>query len=325
MSASKARQLFCQLCGQPLVGQGKLFHHPDWLQGKALRVCETCEHNKPRCRVCGLPMGAPTPNGVCTICSASQRICLVCGKLIHEKYLEFDGVGPYCMACYQERARCDVCSAPLTDEHWRLSDGRVMCAYCHRTAIYSAADATTLYEEMKIIVVQELGLTLNIPTGLALVDRNQLAEVIRQQEEAARASGQVEPGAASNQELNPQLTLGLYARRGMRRGIYVQTGLPRLLFLQVAAHEYTHAWQGENCPTLVMLRGAIVHEGLAEWVAYRIMEHYGYQRGQERMLDRQDVYGQGLRWALELEARHGIDGVLRVCRADLAEYHRAEE
>jgi hypothetical protein len=181
----------------------------------------------------------------------------------------------------------------------------MMCAQCHTTAIYTPSAASALYEEMKSLIAQKLSLTLNVPTGLALVDRNQLADVIRQQQEVRRANG----GEIS--ELDPQRTLGIYARRGMRRGIYVQTGLPRLLFLQVAAHEFTHAWQGENCP---LLRTVVPHEGIAEWVAYLILGHYGFPKGQERMLARQDVYGQGLRWALDMEARQGMAGVLDACR-----------
>jgi hypothetical protein len=157
-----------------------------------------------------------------------------------------------------------------------------MCEHCHVTAIYASGDAVELYEEMKAVVVHLLDLQLNVPTGLALVDRNQLAEVIRQQAlippsrpisatppsilpaqtgETDKAGSSFFPSPSSNStaasgmsaggsdweaELDPERTLGIYARRGMRRGIYVQTGLPRMLFLQVAAHEYAHAWQGET-------------------------------------------------------------------------------
>ena len=149
-----------------------------------------------------------------------------------------------------------------------------------------------------------LGLSLNVPTGLALVDRNQLAEVIRQQYERL-------PGDAHLNELDPHTTLGLYARRGIRRSIYVQSGLPIILFLQVAAHEYAHPWQGENCP---ILRDLLVHEGFAEWVAYKVLDYYGYSHNQERMIARQDIYGQGLRWALEIENKYGVEGLLQACR-----------
>jgi hypothetical protein len=152
---------------------------------------------------------------------------------------------------------------------------------------------------MKSIVAQTLGLTLNIPTGLGLVDRNQLAEIIVKQ-----SNGQ--------QSLDPEKTLGVYARRGIRRGIYVQSGLPRTLLLQIIAHEYAHAWQGENTP---LLREPIIHEGFAEWVAYKVMGHYRLTRQQVRMQSRLDVYGQGLKWALGVEANQGITGLIEACRS----------
>jgi hypothetical protein len=264
-----------------------------------------CFRQKPRCRLCGLPVAFDSPNGVCTTCRESLRFCLACGVPIADKFFEFDGVGPYCQSCAQERPPCDICGAPLTDERWQLSDGRNMCAHCHLTAIYAPAAAHTLYEEMKAVVLQQLGFKLNVPTGLALVDRNQLGEVLRQQQDALPA------GEINSNGLDLQRTLGVYARRGMRRGLYVQTGLPRMLFLQVAAHEYAHAWQGENLP---VLRDALLHEGFAEWVAYRLVGFYGFTRGQERMLDRHDIYGQGLKQVLGLEAKQGVNGVVEACR-----------
>lgn len=296
---------FCQLCGQEIAGKGNKYRHKQWPRGVTLNICNNCDVNKPRCRVCDLPMASGAANGVCMTCSESLRFCLSCGKPIDGKYLEFDGIGPYCQTCYRDRPPCDVCTAPLTNEKWRLSDGRVMCANCHATAIYAKDAATALFEEMKTIVSRDLGFSLNVPTGLALVDRNQLAGVIQHQQEVAQAGG------SGTNELDPQRTLGLYARRGMRRGIYVQTGLPRMLFLQVAAHEFAHAWQGENCP---LLRNVIAHEGFAEWVAYRVLGYYGYKSGKERMLAREDVYGQGLDWALKLESEQGTAGVIEACR-----------
>lgn len=300
-----AAPLFCHLCGKRIAGPNKVLRHKEWPRNLSMRICMDCYQNKPRCKVCSMSMAAASVNGVCTTCSQTLQICLACAKQVKGKYFEFDGVGPYCQQCYQERSPCDICGAPLTDENWRLSDGRVLCALCHMTAIYTTADAATLFEEMKSVVAQSMDLRLNVPTGLALVDRNQLAEVIRQQQEAMHASG------GGTGELDPLRTLGIYARRGMRRGLYVQTGLPRMLFLQVAAHEYAHAWQGENCP---LLRGGMFHEGFAEWVAYRVLGHYGYERGQERMCSRTDVYGQGLKWVLDLETKHGRKSIFEACR-----------
>jgi hypothetical protein len=325
-SPVKSTVSFCQLCGQKISGPGKTFHHKKWPRGVVLRVCQVCYERQPRCRICDIPMAAPlnageqSRNGLCTTCrdqsetNLSKRLCLACGRTVTGKYYEFDGVGPYCRDCFRKRPPCDVCGAPLTNEKWQLSDGRITCAHCHSTAIYSPQDAAILYEEMKKIVVQRLGLKLNVPTGLALVDRNQLREVIHRQADPNLKSN---PGVQQEdtwRELDPQRTLGIYARRGMRRAIYIQTGLPRMLFLQVATHEYAHAWHGENCPTL---RDPLVHEGFAEWMAYNVMGYFRYTKGQERMLARNDVYGQGLRWALELDSRLGESGVIDSCRRSI--------
>lgn len=315
---------YCQLCGSLIpaypgsVGQqagragGTLLsqqfwelHHKDWPRDLKLRVCQDCYQNKPRCRICKLPMGAPSPNGVCITCQQVLNPCLSCGQKIEKRYFEFDGVGPYCENCLKKRSGCDVCAAPLTDEYWQLSDARKVCAYCHASAVYLPVTAVALYEEMKAVITQQMGLKLNVPTGLALVDRNQLSEVIRQQAAANSENGLLDNG------LDPQRTLGIYARRGIRRAIYLQTGLPRMLFIQVAAHEYAHAWQGENCP---LLHNALFYEGFAEWMAYHLIGFYGYNKGRERMMERNDIYGQGLKWALDIEARQGRDGVLQACR-----------
>ena len=237
-------------------------------------------------------------------------------------------------------SNCDLCGvaspplAPLVAPRfsvgggvggsWQLSDGRIYCAACHATAVTRPAEAAALYSDMTKSAAQFLGLTLNVPTGLALVDRNQLAEVIQT---VVKVPG-LHPHPAS--ALDPQRTLGIYARQGIRRGIYVQTGLPRRLFLQVAAHEFAHAWQAENCPTL---SDAVIREGFAEWIAYRLWRETGglstngvrapvrvhewggeVARELEVMLSRDDLYGQGLRWALDMEKQAGVQGVILACR-----------
>lgn len=305
---------YCPFCGQTIAGRGRYFHHPAWAPEARLRICDRCAEERPRCGECGLPLAGTagaidaSGAGLCADCRRSLRVCLACGKPVAGKSYFYDGIGPYCEVCRQSRPPCDVCGGPLSYEYWELSDGRAVCAACHTTAVYSPEAAASLYAELKEVISTDLGLTLNIPTGLAMVDRHGLRQVIDRQSSGGpkMVTSASPPGA-----LDANHTLGLYARRGMRRGIYIQTGLPRLLFLQVAAHEYGHAWQGENCP---LLRDPIIHEGFAEWVAYHVSGRFGDRRGQERMRSRRDVYGNGLRWALAVEAREGPAGVLRACR-----------
>lgn len=209
------------------------------------------------------------------------------------------------MDCIKTHKACDVCGAPLSDKRWLMSDGRVICARCQMTSVFTPDQATALYDEMKIKVRASPGIALNIPTGLGLVDRLQLGEVIRTQQSlhADRGFGPHVP--------DPDQALGIFVRQGIRRGIYMLTGLPRVMFLQVACHEYTHAWQSENCP---LLRDPLLQEGVAEWVGYKLIGQYGYTDNQRKMIERRDLYGEGLRWALDFESIYGESGVLEACR-----------
>ncbi len=295
---------YCHLCGAPLGEGSRIFRHKKWPRQMSLKVCATCQESKPKCCHCGLPMAAESLNGACSTCNQAYRLCLACGKPARRAYY-FEDVGPYCSRCLKTQPPCDLCSAPLTRQSWKLSDGRIFCALCHATGVFTPAEAASIFEELKALLVRTLGISLNIPTGLALVDRRQLRAIIEQQ------SREVSEPSGGSHELDPERTLGIYVRRGLRRGIYVQSGLPRMLFLQIAAHEYAHAWQGENCP---LAMEPVQHEGLAEWVAYHTLATYNYQRERQRMLRREDFYGQGLRWALKLEARAGMQAVLDQCR-----------
>ena len=44
------------------------------------------------------------------------------------------------------------------------------------------------------------------------------------------------------------------------------------------------------------------------------MEHYGYDSQMRRMQERDDIYGRGLSWALDLESQEGAAGVINACR-----------
>jgi len=133
---------------------------------------------------------------------------------------------------------------------------------------------------------------LNIRPVLLLVDRHQMLSVLEQ--------------VKTEYTDRPDLVFGLFARQGRKRAIYVETGLPQIMMIQVIAHEYAHAWQGENCP---LLRDPLMREGFAEWAAYHVLEALGAVKKAALMEQRADLYGQGLRFMLALEGQGGAAGV----------------
>lgn len=290
MSAAGERSGFCHLCGRPLNDRARRFHHPAWPAGTHLRVCEVCLAGKPRCSVCRLPGNAA---GACATCREVGPICRGCGRKPSRRAVYVGQSGPYCQEC-AAGPRCHSCGLPVGRQ--AAAAGRATCADCAATAVVSAEEAGRVYRAAEAVIREQLGLALNVPTGLTLVGPEELAAVLAEMGEDPHSGGE---------------TLGVYTRRGRRRGIYAVTGLPRLLLLQVAAHEFAHAWQMESAP---LLRDPLLREGFAEWVAYRVLQALGEGEAAERIVARDDAYGQGARLLLDIERQVGVHGVIEWSR-----------
>ena len=75
----------------------------------------------------------------------------------------------------------------------------------------------------------------------------------------------------------------------------------------MAAHELAHAWQMESAP---LVRDPLLREGFAEWVAYHVLLAHGEGEAAERIVAREDVYGQGARLLLGMERDMGAAGLI---------------
>jgi len=232
-----------------------------------------------------MPLTSPAP--------VDQERCAACGAALTTGYFYLNGHAErFCASCIAGRPRCDVCAVPVGEPHWRLHDGRVLCARCHATAVFDIASARQLYEETVGAVIAQLDLTLRVGVEFRLLDAPTLAQL--------RAG-------ADNGHDPAEKTLGLYQRQGRLRVIYMLYGLPKLLFRTVVAHEYAHAWQGEKCP---LLDDDWLREGFAEWVAYRHLLYLGCTKAAQRMLASSHPYRPLLERVLALEAQIGPAGVV---------------
>ncbi len=202
-----------------------------------------------------------------------------------------------CRRCQETAPRCDVCGLPMGANHVRLPDGRRICAHCHQTAVYDPARAQALFERVAHVATAQLHLGLNVGTHFTLVDHQHLQRLAT---EASHAPHD-----------DPEKVVGLFVRKGRKRVMYILSGLPQILLIQTAAHEWAHAWQGENCP---LLQNPLVREGFAEWVAYKTLQTMGAIKKVALMKQRDGLYGEGLHKMLELERRGGMSGVLAFCR-----------
>jgi len=100
------------------------------------------------------------------------------------------------------------------------------------------------------------------------------------------------------------------AGRATRYKMSLMTGLPLAELKATCAHEYAHAWVGENVPKERRARlGRDAEEGFCELVAYLLMDSQS-EEGQKKFI-RQNHYTRGqVDLFLEAEKRYGFDQVL---------------
>ncbi len=232
--------------------------------------------------------------------SSSTLTCTSCGNRIKGGYYTFGTDEPFCKSCVHHRHRCGSCGKPVGNQHWQLHDGRFHCATCHSTAIYDTNLAHKLYQETIAGLIEQPGIVLHQEVFLRIIDAPNLI-FLRQQ-------SVVVPGQPNDPHLR---TLGLYHRKGGIRTIYLLYGLPRIIFRSTLAHEYAHAWQGENCPNLTEF--ALI-EGFAEWVAFYHLLWLDATKAARQMLETPHPYREALDYLFQLEQRLGTEGVLDYMR-----------
>lgn len=191
----------------------------------------------------------------------NSKYCHLCGRRLRGlvwKYgwsdvLSGDTV-VVCQRCHETIRRCDMCDHPMRANHACLPDGRHVCVRCHRSAVYDWSRARALFERTTRIVMDQLGLRLNVGTDFAMAD----------QQDLRRLAEQAHP--VLQEELDS--VVGLFVRKGCKRVMYVLYGLPEIALIETIAHEWAHAWQRESCP---LLQDRLIREGFAEWAAYKAL------------------------------------------------------
>ena len=287
----------CDLCHEPIAGSYQVYNG-------TLKVCASCERTTARCDRCHIPsrqLTAVRGKGVCADCLKAMPRCDCCHIPILDRYNTFgQSPGRFCETCMQTRPRCGVCGVPINEQGKVLkqSDGEtVRCGRCLRTAIKTEQQAEPLYRQVRALLTQELGLAIDVLPRLTLVGRARL-ETLHPQ----KTVGTSQPAGTESPHLQ-----GFFLRDNGQQNIYIEHYLPQTMFLSVAAHELAHAWQSTHAPSNQAER---IVEGFAEWAAYSILRAQGEDEEAERLTKRSDIYGEGLRYFLDLERRQGRKAVI---------------
>lgn len=270
-------------------------------------VCEACNASSQRCARCGVPIAHSALVGatpLCATCFREAPRCAGCSQPITSTWYTFEELLPvatprkFCPRCVQGHPRCDLCRAPVADGAKPLADGQYRCALCLSDIVLDDAIVRTVYDEAVAQLTQIFGKQLHRTPHLHTVTRRRMGEIRRHYEHHT-----TDPAGAASHHV-----LGYFVQSNGTSTVYVEACLPRGLLLGTLAHELAHAWQTEQS---LHLKDAMLREGFAEWVAYRVLVARGLAPLAERATRRDDVYGQGLRHFLNIENRLGYAGVLK--------------
>lgn len=299
-STGKRAARFCHLCGRQLRSRYLVYN-------STLVVCATCDAASQRCARCGVPIARPAVEGItplCATCAREAPRCAGCSQPITSTWYTFEELLPvatprkFCPRCVQGRPRCDLCRAPVAEGAQPLADGQYRCALCLSEIVLEDATVRAVYSDAVAHVTQVLREQLRETPRLEIVSRRKMGEIRRRYEHRTSESS-----VAANHHV-----LGYFVQARGVSTIYAEACLPRGLLLGTLAHELAHAWQTEQS---LHLKDAMLREGFAEWVAYRVLTARGLSSLAERATRRDDVYGRGLRHFLNIENRFGYVGVLK--------------
>lgn len=314
-----AETLRCSVCGKKI--QGKYLK----ADGKIFCSQKCFEQTKPVCAACGKRclQGAYKKNDkfYCSRQCLETTLpkCALCGKPFQRgiviKTPEGDKV--YCEHC-GALPKCFVCSLPAASGIY-LEDGRFLGENCRKTALFSEAEATELFEAIRAKTGKDLNWSTPHRIHLRLVDLNTLQ----------KASDNYEPGMEmglykytytikTKTETSYSLLKGRQENTEVektndRYSILALTGLPKWKFIEVCAHELGHDWMQARYPKIRDLK---IKEGWAEYFASRVNEIYGQESLNKRMeTNTSTVYGDGYRFIRDYVKEHGMDGLMQYFRS----------
>jgi len=318
----------CSRCSKRLGPQvvravGKQFH-------PACFVCDSCKkpleksfvprgerlyhgecHDKlftPKCSECGLPIqGSYTKDErgrYHTDCyrTLHNLVCSLCQGAIEGSYL-YDGWGQKAHPEHDQHptGQCHVCarlmSPAATTGSKVLSDGRLLCSFCHSAEIH---DFRQIQAAKLDVIAQMQAVGFDYIPDYIQVKLDEDQQLVNQRLRAS-ATGNIHGYTRTAQRNIPGYGLIL------EHGIHVLSGLPKVAFKGVLAHELLHVWINErplkhlsheqvegfcNLGSALICQNALKHEGdeLARVLLQRMDE------------DPDPAYGHGYRamaWRLE--------------------------
>jgi Protein DA1 len=252
-------------------------------------------------------------SGMSLLVARAQDVCAICGKPFQGPvYVMTDEVtGEKKLVCSDciKLPRCSICGLPVKDNFSELPDGRYLCERDAKTVVLKADDAERICAGVKDDLDRLFSRFTSFPDNVDVtaIDRIDVDEMFHR---------------AGNNFESPDLLGSIQAVmvNGARRyKMSLMTGMPTAELKETCAHEFSHAWVGENVNRAQRGLGRDAEEGFCEMVGYLLMDSQSEEGEKKRVLANHYTRGQ-VELFIEAEQRYGFDQIL-----DWMKYGVAEE
>jgi Protein DA1 len=238
------------------------------------------------------------------LAALAENICAICGKEIQGTvYIVTDELtGEKKLACSDciKLPRCYLCGLPAGKNHVELPDGRYLCERDAKTVVLDAGIAEHVCAEIKDDLDRLFSRFTSFPDNVdvSVIDRidvQSMFDTVGNSFESPNLLGCIRPETVNN---------------STRYKMSLMTGLPLVELKATCAHEFSHAWVGENVPKERHARIARdAEEGFCELVAYLLMDSQGEEGQKKFILQNRYTRGQ-VELFIEAERRYGFDQIL---------------
>ncbi|MDB6065574.1 MAG: hypothetical protein JWR26_1782 [Pedosphaera sp.] len=245
--------------------------------------------------------------GLLCTAQAQDIKCEVCGRIIDGEYASMmdysAGVKKnVCKECTMLDDHCFVCGLPVKPDSKRLQDGRFLCSRDAKEVIESDDEAKQVCESVRDDINRTFSRFLTLPDTnivLSIVDKFYLESIFKS------------PGY----DQSCITIFGATQTHPFPNGKFIHaisiiSHLKKSRLMAVCAHEYTHAWMGEN---VTRERKAALSpntvEGFCELMAWKYME--SRDETFEMQVIKTSLYTKGqISILLQAESQYGLNTVL---------------
>ncbi len=160
--------------------------------------------------------------------------------------------------------------------------------------IETPEQARKVFEKARYLVQQKFGMGIFFPVEITLVKPLEFKDKRR------RFGGDLSAYIKTPCKCKP-------GRHRFHHHIYIEKNLGFEDCLGAMVHELVHAWQYENCPP----QSAVVYEGFAQWIEWKILKAQGFHRRIATILSMDDhIYKDGFLFFRNMEYKYGEKTVI---------------